>query len=151
MPPKKKPRKNISGLKNQKNSPSAAQVQPMKPTPPVPTIQTELENLDDPPISDEELEDAIFERTTHFDGLRVDWWKEDESDHPSDDDSELETDDDFEFDDEDGLTSMINLAKELNEKEDDLEWLPPRQARKRKNRKGSRIIICRLMEKADWK
>lgn len=70
-----------------------------------------------------------------LDSLRIDWQKEDDCEVPSDLDSELsDSDEDYELDDEEGVERMKKMAKEVDD--DDMEWLPPREARERRDKRG---------------
>ncbi|KAJ7913786.1 hypothetical protein B0H13DRAFT_2325921 [Mycena leptocephala] len=103
MPPRKIQKRNITGLRNQGKQP--------------PPIQ------DDPgTVPDDHSMPGV-----HFDSLRVDWEKDDESDI----ESELDLDD---FEVEDFGFKLVEMA----EKEDvkDLDWLPPRLRVVQREKKG---------------
>ncbi|KAJ6469080.1 hypothetical protein DFH09DRAFT_1294562 [Mycena vulgaris] len=130
MPPKKKQTRNISGLKNQgaKSTQSPIPDIPLDPTtPPSPPVNPKHKNTAHVGPNTE------FRPTIHFDSLRVDWSQEEQDTDKSDIDSELESGDDYEFNTEDGLDAMKTLSKKLAY--DDLEWLPPRDARRQLERK----------------
>ena len=131
MLPRKKQAHNISGLKNQ----GAKSTQS-----PIPDTQLDPTPLPSPPVNPKHKNEAHvmpnpeFHPTIYFDSLWVDWSQEEQDTDKSDIDSELESGDDYEFGTEDGLDAMKTLSKKLAY--DDLEWLPPREARRQSERKG---------------
>ena len=96
--------------------------------------------LPSPPVNPKHKNEAHvrpnpeFHPAIYFDSLRVDWSQEEQDTDKSDIDSELESGDDYELGTEDGLDAMKTLSKKLAY--DDLEWLPPREARRQSERKG---------------
>ncbi|KAJ7882736.1 hypothetical protein B0H14DRAFT_3128725, partial [Mycena olivaceomarginata] len=95
MPPRKKQKRNITGLRNQQPTSSA------------------------PSIGSNDPGDTLDDDSTmgvHFDSLRVDWENEGESDI----ESEVDLD---EFDDEEFTLRLADMAEKEDLKDPD--WLPP--------------------------
>ncbi|KAF8196618.1 hypothetical protein K438DRAFT_1672729 [Mycena galopus ATCC 62051] len=105
MPPRKKQKPNMSGLRNQKKASLA------------------------PPDASENITDTSDDDSAmgvHFDSLRVDWEHEDDSDV----ESEIDLDD---FDDEEFTLRLAEMAEKEDSKDSD--WLPPNLRIKIKERK----------------
>jgi hypothetical protein len=106
MPPRKKVRRNLQGLRNQpKQGPTPSTIA-------------------------EDSEDNSHHTSMpgmHFDSMKVDWENDNESDH----ESEIDLDD---FEDEEFGISLLKMAEKEDSK--DLDWLPPRLRVLQKERKG---------------
>jgi hypothetical protein len=124
MPPRKKQKRNISGLRNQgPKGPSAVNSIPSHP---------------EPTASDDEFELESY--GVHFDSTRVDWEKDMElSDEENDMDGEIASD---EFGDEE-FTAALALMHDGDDPKD-LDWIPAHlrryRARKRSESTGSGYI-----------
>ncbi|KAF8208560.1 hypothetical protein K438DRAFT_1754445 [Mycena galopus ATCC 62051] len=110
MPPRKKQKPNMSGLRNQKKASLA------------------------PPDASENITDTSDDDSAmgvHFDSLRVDWEHEDDSDV----ESEIDLDD---FDDEEFTLRLAEMAEKEDSKDSD--WLPPNLRIKIKERKDQDLL-----------
>lgn len=122
--PHKKPRGNISGLKNQKASP-------------VPSQDSSHQSASPTGSGFDQQQDIDFEERHHitFDGTRINWEEEDTAPLDSDIDDQMELDI---WDDEDLAEKLEEMMRKSDEK--DCDWLSPRLQQQHNQRKGG----CKL-------
>jgi hypothetical protein len=89
MPAKKKPNRNLSGLKNQGPKPPMEPVTDQSP----PDIETNL----DAATAGLPATRTKLESTTAHDSMQINWELEDQTEHLSDLDSELDSEEDYDF------------------------------------------------------